>query len=137
MLRHGDISTEIDRKPFLFTLIAAAGSTAAAVLLFVLGRGNALSIFSGILIAVVAAAALIILFVMLTDYAYIEGGVLRTRYLFRKENIALSDIGKVTCREKVYYVFNKQGGVAATINGQLTGIDGILYAMEKNGVCFE
>ncbi|GEM_PF-1956250 len=137
MLRHGEISTEIDRKPFLFTLIAATVSTAVAVLLFVLGKGNVLAVFSGILVAVVAAVSLFILFVMLTDYAYIDGGVLHTRYLFRKESIPLSGIGKVTCREKVYYVFNRQGNVAATINGVLTGIDRILYAMENNGVCFE
>ena len=137
MFRHGDVSTEIDGKPFLFTLIASLGSTVAAVLLFVLGRGQALAVFAGILVAVVAVASLVILFAMLTDYAYIEHGVLRTRYLFKKTRIPLDEIGKVTCREKVYYVYGRRGDLLGTINGLLSGIDSILNALENNGVRFE
>lgn len=137
MFSHGEISTEVDKKPFFFTVAAAAVSTAAAVLLFVLGRGNALAIFSGVLVAVVAAAAFAVLFAMLTDYAYVRDGVLTTRYLFKKRNIPFSDIGRVTCTDKVYRVFDRNGNVTATVNGMLTGIDKILYSMEKNGVRFE
>lgn len=137
MFKHGDCSTEVDRRPFLFTLIAFLGGTAAAVLLFVLGRGNPLSIFAGILIAIVAVAALVVLFAILTDYAYVENGMLKTRYLFKRTSTPLSQIEKVTCRDKVYYVYGKHGEVAATVNGLLTGIDTILTAFEKHGVRFE
>jgi len=137
LLKHGDVSTETDRKPFLFTLIAFAGSTAAAVLLFVFSRGDGLAIFAGILVSVVAVGSLVILFAMLTDYAYIEQGVLRTRYLFKKAQIPLGGIGKVTCKEKVYYIYDQRGDLLGTINGQLTGIDSILRALENNGVRFE
>lgn len=136
-MKHGDVSTETDRKPFLFTLISSLVCTTAAVLLFVLGKGEGLAVFSGILVAVVAAVSLFILFVMLTDYAYIEQGVLHTRYLFKKASIPLDEIGKVTCKERVYYIYGKRENLLATINGQLTGIDSLLYALENNGVRFE
>lgn len=137
MFRHGDVSTETDKKPFLFTLIASVGSTVAAVLLFVFGKGQMLAIFAGVLVAIVAAVGWFILFVLLTDYAYIEQGVLRTRYLFKKTRIPLDEIGKVTCKEKVYYIYGKRQNLLGTINGLLTGIDGILEALESNGVHFE
>ena len=137
MFKHGDVSTEIDRKPFLFTLIAALGSSTAAILLFVLGKGAGLAVFAGILVAIVAAVSLFILFVMLTDYAYIEQGVLHTSYLFKKAHIPLEEIGKVTCKERVYYIYGKREKPLATVNGQLTGIDNILYCLENNGVRFE
>ncbi|MBQ1820003.1 MAG: hypothetical protein II117_00220 [Clostridia bacterium] len=137
MFRHGDVSTEVDRKPFLFTLIAAAVSSSAAVLLFVLGKGEALAIFAGIMVSIVAVVSLLILFVMLTDYAYIEQGELRTRYLFKMTRVPLSEIGRITCVEKVYYVFGRKDERLCTINGLLTGIDRILIELEKNSVRFE
>ncbi len=137
MFRHGDVSTEVDKKPFWFTLIAFVGSTAATVLLFVLGWGQALAIFAGILLAIVAVGSLVILFAMLTDYAYIDQGILRTRYLFKKTAVPLAEIGKVTCREKVYYIYNRRGDLLGTVNGLLSGIDSILGELENNGVHFE
>lgn len=136
MFSHGAVSTEIDRKPFLFTVIAASVSTVAAVLLFALTGGDALAIFAGILVSVVALVAWFILFVMLTDYAYADGDTLRTRYLLKKARIPFSEIDSVSCVEKVYYLRNRHGDVLATINGQLTGIDRILRELEKNGVRF-
>ena len=136
MFKHGSVSTEVDRKPFLFTVIAASVSTVAAVLLFALTGGNALAIFAGILVTVVELVAWFILFVMLTDYAYVDGDVLKTHYLLKKASIPFSEIDSVSCVEKVYYIRNRHGDVLATVNGQLTGIDGILHALEKNGVRF-
>lgn len=137
MFSHGDVSTETDRKPFLFTLIAAAVGTAASVLLFVFGGGQALAIFAGILVGIVAIGSWIVLFAMLTDYAYIEQGELKTRYLFRKARIPLDRIGKITYRDKVYYVYGNRQDLLCTINGQLSGIDRVLHALENNGVRFE
>ena len=114
----------------------AVGSTAAAVLLFVLGRGNALSVIAGILVSVVAVASLVVMFAMLTDYAYVDQGVLFTRYLFKKTRIPLKDIGRVTCVENVYYVYGRNDNLIGTVNGLLSGIDNILNALENNGVCF-
>ena len=136
-MKHGDVSTETDKKPFLFTLISSLGSSVAAVLLFTLGKGAGLAIFAGILVAVVAVVSWFILFVLLTDYAYIEQGVLRMRYLFKKTSIPLNEIGKITCKENVYYIYGKRDNVLGTINGLLTGIDSILQSLESNGVRFE
>lgn len=137
MFGHGEVSTTVDAKPFVFTLTALIGSTAAAVLLFALGRGAALAIFAGILFSILALAAAVVLFAMVTDRTYIEDGVLHTRYLFKKADIPLGDIGRVTCVDKEYYVFDKKNAVLAKVNGRLTGIDSILYALEKSGVNFQ
>ena len=137
MFGHGEISTQVDAKPFVFTLAALVGSAAAAVLLFALGRGAALSIFAGILFSILAVAAAAVLFAMVTDRTYVEDGTLHTRYLFKKADIPLGDIGRVTCVDREYYVFDKKNSVLAKVNGRLTGIDSILYALEKSGVRFE
>ena len=137
MFRHGEVSTEVDSKPFLFTLFAFLGCGAASGMLFVLGRGSALSVFAGIMTGLVAVASLVVLFAMLTDYAYVDGEELVTRYLFKKKRIPFERIGRVTYSEKVYYVFGKGGEVISTVNGMLTGIDRIIMALENSGVRFE
>ena len=136
MFRRGDISTETDKKPFLFTLIAFLGSLLAAILLFALGKGEGLAIFAGVLVAIVAIAAGIVLFAMVTDQAYIQDETLYMRYLFRKAEAPLKQIGKVTFKDQVYTVFDKKGNQIGTINGQLTGIDAILLKLDQSGVPF-
>lgn len=136
MFRHGEISTEIDKAPFFFTLAAFVCCLTAAVLLFVLARGQALAVFAGILLAIVALAALAVLFAMLTDRAYIEDEVLVTSYLFRKTKTPIREIGKITLKDQVYSVYDRRGRPAGTINAQLTGIDGILLCLDKKGVPF-
>ena len=76
MFKKGQYGTEVDKGPFLFTLIALVVSAAVTVLLFVLGKGEALSVFAGILVGIVTLAAAAVLFALLTDKAYIDGEVL-------------------------------------------------------------
>ena len=135
MFRHGEIRTETDRKPFIFTLIACAVSLTAAVLLFVLA-GDGLGIFAGILLAIVGLAAGAVLFAMVTDRAYIEEGVLTMRYLFKKTQIPLAEIGKISLKDNVYSVFDQKEKLAGTMNAQLTGIGVILHALDQNKVPF-
>lgn len=134
MFRHGSISTEIDRKPFFFTLIALVAGLAGTVLLLTLGWGNALAIFAGILLGIVTLAAASVLFGMVTDRAYVEDGVLHMRYLFRKKTIRLEQIARVTLKEDVYTVYDRHGEARGTINGKLTGIDSVLYELDRNGI---
>ena len=136
MFRHGEISTEVDKKTFVFTLLAFSVSLTAALLLFVLGAGEGLAVFAGILLSVVALAAGAVLFAMVTDQAFIRDDKLYMRYLFRRSEIALGEIGKITLRENVYSVFDRKGRLAGTINAQLTGIDKILFKLDKSGVSF-
>ena len=136
MLKHGTVSTEVDSKPFYFTIAALAGCLTAAVLIFVFGSG-ALAIAAGVMLGVVAVAAAATLFAMVTDYAAIGDGVLTMSYLFRKKAVPLADIGKVTCKDNVYSVYGKKGDLLGTVNGLLTGIDGILHELDNNGVRFE
>lgn len=136
MFRHGEISTETDKKPFFFALAAFLGCLTAAVLLFVFGGGEGLAIFAGVLLAVVAAAAGIVLFAMVSDRAYVENGVLHMSYLFRRRQIPLGEIGKVSLKDQVYSVFDRKGTLAGTINAQLGGVGIILHELDRNGVPF-
>ena len=136
MLKKGPISTEIDRGPFLFSLIAFIGGTSTAVLLFVLGKGDALAIFAGVLLSIVGLASGAILFAVLTDKAYIENGVLYMSYLFKKRSIPVKEIAKIELRNEVYSVYNKSGAVAGTINAKLTSVGDVILELDKSGVNF-
>ena len=136
MFKKGTISTETDKKPFFFALAALTGCLTAAVLIFVLGKGDALGIFAGVLLSIVAVAAAAVLFAMVTDRAYIQDDVLYMSYMFRRVRVPLPEIGKVTYKDNVYSVHNRKGDVLGTINGQLTGIDTILFALDKKGILF-
>lgn len=136
MFKKGQVSTEVDKGPFIFTLTALVIGLIVTVLLFVLGRGDGLSVFAGILFAVITAAAAAVLFALLTDRAYIDDGVLYTSYLFKKRAVSIKDIGKITLRDDVYYVYDKKGAQTATINAKLTSIGDVIFALDKNGVNF-
>ena len=72
MFKKGQVCTETDKGPFWFTLIAFVLGTAGTVLLFVLGGGDALAVFAGILLGTVALAAGGVLFALITDRAEID-----------------------------------------------------------------
>ena len=136
MFRHGDISTETDKKPFLFTLIAFLGSLIAAILIFALGKGHGLAIFAGILLSIVAIAAGAVLFAMVTDQAYIQDETLYMRYLFRRAEVPLSQIAKISYQDQLYSVYDRKGSLLGTINGQLSGIDSLLFKLDQSGIPF-
>ena len=136
MFRKGEISTETDKKPFIFTLAALAGCLVSGILILIFAKGDALGIFASVLLFIVAASAAAVLFAMVTDRAYIEDGTLHMSYMFKHVRMPLTGIGKVTCKDQVYYVFDKKGAVAGTINGKLTGIDKILFALDRSGILF-
>ena len=96
MFSHGSISTEVDKKPFVFTVVALSGSLIGAVLLFVFSKGEGLAIFAGIMLGLIFLASAAVLFAMVTDQAYIENDTLFMRYMFRKSRIPLKEIGKVS-----------------------------------------
>ena len=133
MFKRGEFSTEVDRKTFFFTLAAFVGCLTAALLFFFLS-GEALAIFAGILLSVVALASGAVLFAMTTDRAYILDDKLYMSYLFRKTAVPLSEIGKITSKDNVFSVYNRRDKLLGTLNGQLTGIDKILYKLDEQGI---
>ena len=133
MFKHGEFSTEVDKKTFFFTLAAFLGCLTAALLLFILS-GEPLAIFAGILLSVVALASAAVLFAMTTDQAYILDDKLYMSYLFRRTAVPLSEIGKITGKDNVFSVFNQRDKLLGTINGQLTGIDKVLYKLDEQGI---
>ena len=136
MFRKGQVSTEVDKGPFIFTLTALAVGLIATVLLFVFGRGEGLAVFAGILLALVTLAAAAVMFAILTDKAYIDGGVLYMSYMFKRRSIPVKDIGRITLKNDVYYVYDKKDAQAGTINAKLTAVGDIVFALDKSGVNF-
>lgn len=136
MFRHGEISTEIDKKPFVFTLTAFLGSLAATVLILVFGWGNALALFAGFLLLIVAIASGVVLFAMVTDRAYIEDDTLFMSYLFKQKRVPLKNIGKVSYKDEVYSIYDRKGNIIGTVNGKLTGIGTVILELDKQGVPF-
>lgn len=136
MFKKGQVSTEVDKGPFIFTLSALIAGAAVTVLLFVLGRGSGLSVFAGILFAVITLAAAAVLFALLTDRAYIDGGVLHMSYLFKRRAVPVSEIGKIEFRDDVYRVYDKKDVQIGTINAKLTSIGDVIFALDKSGVNF-
>ena len=136
MFKKGQVSTEVDKGPFLFSLIAFVVGSAVTVLLFVFGKGEPLAIFAGIMVAIVAVAAGAVLFALVTDKAYIENGVLYMSYLFKKKSVPIGEIGKITLRNEVYYVYYKNGAAAGTINAKLTAVGDVILALDQSGVNF-
>ena len=136
MLRHGEISTEADKGPFLFTLAVLCGSIVlACLILFVSGKSVINIVIRGFLV-LMALAAGSVLFAMLTDYACIENGILTMSYLFKKNKIALKDIGSVSFKDDVYTVYDRKKSKVGTINALATGIDSVIGEMNKNHVNF-
>jgi len=136
MFKKGQVSTETDKGPFVFTLIALVVGAAVTALLFVFGRGEPLAIFGGVLLAIVTVAAGAIMFALVTDRAYIDDGVLYMSYMFRKRSIPVSDIGRITLCDEIYHVYGKNGAEAGTINAKLTAIGDVIHALDINGVNF-
>ena len=136
MFKKGPISTEVDKGPFIFTLSVLIAGLAVTVLLFVLGKGNGLAVFAGILFSVITAAAAAVLFALLTDRAYVDGGVLYMSYLFKKKSIKIDDIGKIELKDDVYHVYDKKNAKAGTINAKLTSIGEVIFALDSKGVNF-
>jgi len=134
MFRRGDISTETDKKPFIFAVICFSIGLAVTIAAFLLAHGNALSIFAGVMMGVVTLAAGVVLFAMISDCAYVSDNKLHMNYLFKKNAIEVAKIGRVSLKDNVYTVYDRAGNVVGTINGLLTGVDTILYCLDKNGI---
>lgn len=136
MFKKGQVSTEVDKGPFIFTLAALIVSLTVTVLLFTLGKGDGLAVFAGIMTAVITLAAAAVLFALLTDKAYIDGDVLYMSYMFKKKSIPLKEIGKITLSGDVYSVFDKKGNKIGTVNAKLTAIGEVIFALDKAGADF-
>ena len=133
MFKRGEFSTEVDKKTFFFTLAAFLGCLTAALLFFFKG-GEPLAIFAGILLSVVAVASAAVLFAMTTDRAYVLDDKLYMSYLFRKTAVPLSEIGRITGKDNVFSVFDRRDKLLGTMNGQLTGIEKVLYKLDEQGI---
>ena len=136
MFRKGQISTETDKGPFIFTLIALVAGTVVTVLLFVFGKGEPLAIFAGVMFAAVTLAAGGVMLALVTDKVYIENDVLYMSYLFKKRSIAVSEIGRISFSSDIYYVFDKKGTAAGTFNAKLTRVGEIIAFLDMRNVNF-
>lgn len=137
MFRHGDISTQVDKGPFIFTLVAFLGSTITACLILGFAGGSPLGIFAAVLLVIVALAAMVSLFALLTDYACIEEGKLHIHYMFKDRSVALKDIKKLVFKNDIYTVYDRHGAKIGTINALLTGIDEVIGELDRHRITIE
>ena len=136
MFRHGEISTEVDKGPFIFTLAVLGGSILLGTVILVFAGVTPLNIFFAAMCAIMALCAAAVLFAMMSDYACINDDVLTVSYLFKKKTIALKDIGQVSCKDNVYTVYDRKKNKVGTINGMATGIDRLMGEMNRKHVNF-
>jgi predicted signal transduction protein with EAL and GGDEF domain len=136
MFRHGEISTEADKGPFIFTLAVLVGSILLGGAILIFAGTGPLNIFFAVMCAIMAVCSAVVLFGMLSDYACIENDVLTMSYLFSKKTIALKDIGQVSIKDNVYTVYDRKKNKVGTINGLATGIDRVTGEMNRKHVNF-
>lgn len=135
MFKRSQISTEVAKGPFYFTLTALVISIIVIIFLVNYSK-NYLAIFAIIMMAVIAVASLIILFGMLSDYAYIKDDVLYMNYLFKNNKIEIKQIKNIKLIDDVYHVYNLKNDEVGTINGLSIGIDKIINKLDASGVEF-
>ena len=135
MFKHSDISTQVAKGPFYFTLTALIVSILSVILLLTYSK-NALAIFAVIMMSVVAIASSVVLFAMLSDYAYIKDDVLYMSYLFKKSQISLDRISKVKLLDDIYHVYDQKDDEIGSINGLALGIEKIVNKLDTSGVSF-
>jgi len=136
MFRHGEISTEIEKKPFVVTLAVLVISVLAAILILALSH-QPLAVFAAVLLLIMAICCGLVIFGMMSDYCYIDGEKLYMHYLFKGSNIALKDIGYISLKDNVYSVFDRKENKVGTINALALGIDEILHKLNTSKVLFK
>ena len=137
MFKRGEISTETGRAQFIFTIICFIASIITAILIFISFPGNYLAIFAAIMMLILAAAALFVLFGLLSDYSYIENETLYMHYMFKSNSIRIKDIGKIILKDDIYHVCDKKGKEVGTINALAIGIDSILNELYSHNTRFK
>lgn len=136
MFRHGEISTEIEKGPFWFTIVVLIGGlTAAFAILHFAGTG-AMNIVMAAFLGIMSLAAAAVLFALISDRTYIDNGTLYMRYLFKRSSIAVKDIGQVSFKDDVYTVYDRKKRKIGTINALAIGIDRIIGELNRNKVNF-
>ena len=136
MFRHGEISTEVEKGPFWFTVAVLFGGIIFAFIILHFAGTGAMNIVIAAFLGVMSLASAAILFALITDYTYIDNGVLYMSYLFKRKSIAIKDIGQVSFKDDVYTVYDRKKAKIGTINGLATGIDRIMEELNRNRVNF-
>ena len=128
------VSTKIDKKTLIFTIVALIICSVLSVFLLIKYKGNYLAIFAAIMLIVVAISSFVVLIGMLTDKAYIENNILYMSYIFKKSNVKLNEIGYIEFKDDVYHVYDKKNSEVGSINGLALGIDELIHELDINNV---
>ena len=136
MFRHSEISTEVGIAPFCFAQISSVASIFMCIFLLVKYSGNYLALFAAAMFLIVGIASSIVLFGMISDYAYIKDGILYMSYLLKRNSIKIEEIGKIELKDDIYHVYDRKNDEVGTINSQALGIDRIVMELDRNNVTF-
>ena len=136
MFRHGEISTEIEKGPFWFTVFVLVGGVTAAFAILHFSGTGAMNIVMAAFLGVMSLAAAAVLFALISDRTYIDNEVLYMSYLFKRSSIPVKEIGQVSFKDDVYTVYDRKKKKIGTINALATGIDRITSELNRNRVNF-
>lgn len=132
--KKGYLSTKISKGPLIFTLIGLLSSAIVITLIAIFGKGQALAITAIVFFSIILIAAIALLIGELFDYAYIKDDFLYMIYIFKRNKIKISDIGKIKHEKDIYIVFDKDNNKIGTINALAPGNDQIIIYLDQHGV---
>lgn len=131
MFKHADISTQISKGAFYFTLVACISSLIVIIVLLSVFKMNALAIFAAVMMFIIFVASVIVLFGMISDYAYIDDDILYMSYLFKKSHIKIAKIKEVKLIDNIYHIYDLNNNEVGTINALAIGVDKIINFIDK------
>lgn len=131
--RNASIKTKVGKGPVIFTIAGLASSIAVITLIAIYGLNNPFGIVAIIFFGIIAVVAIILMFGLLLDYAYIDGDTLYMQYIFKSSKIKLKDVGSMVLKNNIYTIYDKFNNEVGTINSIAIGADKIIIALDKAG----
>lgn len=137
MFKKSELSTEVGKGPFIFTISALIISALVIVLVVVFSQFGFLEIACIFFMGIILIGSIVVLFGMVSDYSYIKDGKLYMHYLFKGSEIKIKEIGKIKYKDDIYQIYDKKSDVVGTINARAIGAGKIIHELNRNNVPFE
>jgi hypothetical protein len=131
--RNASLKTKVGKGPVIFTITGLVSSIAVITLIAIYGLNNPFGIVAIIFFGIIAVVAIILMFGLLLDYAYIDGDTLYMQYIFKSSKIKLKDVGSMVLKNNIYTIYDKLNNEVGTINSIAIGADKIIIALDKAG----
>jgi len=131
--RNASLKTKVGKGPVIFTITGLVSSIAVITLIAIYGLNNPFGIVAMVFFGIIAVVAIVLMFGLLLDYAYIDGDTLYMQYIFKSSKIKLKDVGSMVLKDNIYTIYDKSNKKIGTINSIALGADKIIIALDKAG----